>query len=561
MVRREYYASFDRRARLDPAEFGPPLGNADANVTLVEFSDFTCPFCRQLRPTLEAFVKARAGRVKLFYKPFPIEGHPGALEAAQAGEWARDAGIFWPMHDALFTAADHSRRRARRRWRARRAATRRDLRDALASQEATSRGCAPRRPRRARPACAGRRRSSSRGGRHARDFSEEALEHRSRTRRSGSGTTGGSGTRAVDAAPPRHRRARPGRPAVGRGRAAPSPIAPGGSRSCPPRATCSWRAARRAGGGAAPRPRCVLAGDLAGVPHRRLRRLRAPVAPLRRAHRRVGAGRSASVAFKDGEVRSARSTAPGERIGEIAVRLGFATEAQVAECLPAASPAGRALVERGVLSANDLWKCFHEQVTAVFHAILLSAEGTFHMLDEDVADRAGAPLAVSTQQLLMDGIRRIDELSLFRARIPSPQAYLRRREPKRPATLKPLEQTLLALVDGRRTVAEHRHRRAPERVRRDEDPLPPRRGGLPRGGRRRRPPRWSPGARLAAVAARLNGLLRLVAAAIPDPRVGPRSSPPPAPSSPTGQHALAPVWSRAARGGTAPSTRRPSSRT
>lgn len=99
-----YYASFDRRGAPNPASFGPPLGNPDAPVTLIEISDFTCPFCRQLRPSLEAFVTARADRVKLVYVPFPIETHPGALEAAQAVEWAREAGIFWPMHDALFEA-------------------------------------------------------------------------------------------------------------------------------------------------------------------------------------------------------------------------------------------------------------------------------------------------------------------------------------------------------------------------------------------------------------------------------------------------------------------------
>lgn len=99
-----YYASFDRRARLDVSRFGPPLGSADAPVTLVEFSDFTCPYCQLVRPVLESFVEARKGRVKLVYKPFPIESHPGALALAQAGEWARDQGLFWPMHDALFAS-------------------------------------------------------------------------------------------------------------------------------------------------------------------------------------------------------------------------------------------------------------------------------------------------------------------------------------------------------------------------------------------------------------------------------------------------------------------------
>lgn len=97
-----YYASFDRRAKLDVSRFGPPLGSPAAKVTLVEISDFTCPFCQKVRPGLEAFVKEHADRVKLFYKPFPIESHPGALECAQAGEWAREKGLFWPMHDAMF---------------------------------------------------------------------------------------------------------------------------------------------------------------------------------------------------------------------------------------------------------------------------------------------------------------------------------------------------------------------------------------------------------------------------------------------------------------------------
>lgn len=102
----EYYASFEdaKRTRLKLDGFGPPLGNADAPITVVEYSDFTCPYCRMLRPQLEAWVEARKDRVKLFYKPFPIPSHEHAMEAAQAAEWARDQGRFWPMHDALFTS-------------------------------------------------------------------------------------------------------------------------------------------------------------------------------------------------------------------------------------------------------------------------------------------------------------------------------------------------------------------------------------------------------------------------------------------------------------------------
>jgi uncharacterized protein DUF4388 len=207
-----------------------------------------------------------------------------------------------------------------------------------------------------------------------------------------------------------------------------------------------------AGGGASARPRCVVAGDLAAFPI-------ADFVAFMHQSRLSGVltvasgGAERTVAFEDGEVRSATSTAPGERIGEVAVRLGYATEAQIAKATQAGRPLGKALVDLGFVAEKDLWRCFHEQVTAVFHAILLSPAGTFFLVDEDQGDRPGAPLSVSTQTLLMDGVRRIDEMSLFQARIPGAQAYLRRREPRRAVTLTPIETALLELVDGRRNVA------------------------------------------------------------------------------------------------------------
>ena len=101
-----YYAAFDRRAELALKGFGPALGEETAPVALVEFSDFTCPYCRQFRPQLEAFVEKHAGRVKLYFKPFPIESHPNAVEAAQAAEWAREKGLFWQLHDRLFESPE-----------------------------------------------------------------------------------------------------------------------------------------------------------------------------------------------------------------------------------------------------------------------------------------------------------------------------------------------------------------------------------------------------------------------------------------------------------------------
>lgn len=205
-------------------------------------------------------------------------------------------------------------------------------------------------------------------------------------------------------------------------------------------------------GATAGRPRCVLAGDLSAFP------IADFIAFMQQARLSgvltvTGDGAERTLGFQEGEVRSAQSTAAGERMGEVAVRLGYVTETQVAEATRSGRPIGKALVDLGFLTPNDLYKCLHEQVAAVFHALLLTKSGTFVLVDEEL-ERPPAPLAVSTQSLLMDGIRRIDELSLFQARIPGPGAVLRRREGGRAQTLRPTENALLALVDGRRTVAE-----------------------------------------------------------------------------------------------------------
>ena len=209
-----------------------------------------------------------------------------------------------------------------------------------------------------------------------------------------------------------------------------------------------------AAGGEAPPARCVLTGDLSALPI-------ADFIAFVHQSKLSGlltvssAGVDRTVGFREGEVRGATSQAVGERVGEVALRLGYLGRDALAEAVAAAKDKlfGKVLIEKGFLSPTDLWKCLHEQVAGVFHAILLSREGVFTMVDEPDVD-LGTPLSVNTQSLLMDGIRRIDEMTLFRARIPGPQAFLRRKEPRVPVTLRPTEQALLDLVDGRRRVAE-----------------------------------------------------------------------------------------------------------
>jgi hypothetical protein len=205
-------------------------------------------------------------------------------------------------------------------------------------------------------------------------------------------------------------------------------------------------------GGAAPPARCILAGDLAAFP------IADFVAFVHQSRLSgvltVCAGQlERALVFQHGEVRGARSEGAGERIGEVALRLGYVDARQLELAVAAARPIGKALIEKGFLSPADLWKCIHEQVAVVFHAVLLAHEGVFTMVEEPGGD-LGTALSMNTQSLLMDGIRRIDEMALFRARIPGAGAYLRRRQPTVPTALDAREDEVLALVDGRRRVGE-----------------------------------------------------------------------------------------------------------
>jgi len=96
-----------------PALAGPvvkvPVGEAPVRgsatptwVTVVEFSDFQCPFCRQAQPVLAQLLSAYGDDLQLAYKHFPLSFHLRALPAAVAAECARAQGRFWEMHDRIF---------------------------------------------------------------------------------------------------------------------------------------------------------------------------------------------------------------------------------------------------------------------------------------------------------------------------------------------------------------------------------------------------------------------------------------------------------------------------
>ena len=81
-------------------------GNPDAPISLVEYSDFECPFCRRFHPTTQKLVDASDGKINLVYRHFPLGFHdPGASKEAEASECVADiAGndAFWKFIDAIY---------------------------------------------------------------------------------------------------------------------------------------------------------------------------------------------------------------------------------------------------------------------------------------------------------------------------------------------------------------------------------------------------------------------------------------------------------------------------
>lgn len=85
----------------------PVLGDANAAVTMVEFSDYECPFCKRFYDDTLAQIKSTyidTGKLKLVYRDYPLSFHPGAEPAAQAANCAGEQGKYWEMHDKIFEA-------------------------------------------------------------------------------------------------------------------------------------------------------------------------------------------------------------------------------------------------------------------------------------------------------------------------------------------------------------------------------------------------------------------------------------------------------------------------
>ncbi len=81
---------------------GPSRGPANAPVTIVEFSDFECPFCSRANEALAQVEAAYQGKVRVVFRDYPLPFHANAQKAAEAGQCAHEQGKFWALHDKMF---------------------------------------------------------------------------------------------------------------------------------------------------------------------------------------------------------------------------------------------------------------------------------------------------------------------------------------------------------------------------------------------------------------------------------------------------------------------------
>jgi hypothetical protein len=205
--------------------------------------------------------------------------------------------------------------------------------------------------------------------------------------------------------------------------------------------------------------RAVLAGDLAEMQ---------PCDLLNFLHqgRRTGVlltrsdGVERGIVMLEGNVAWACSTSPGELLGQLLARSGLVDRARVTEVLseqgepPGRKRLGQLLLERGVISPEALAHGLRHQVMEIFLGLLVVKSGSFVFLRG--VERAALPslLALDTQALLLDGLCRLDEMEVYRTRVPSAEVVPRCTGKAVDEELAEDVRRVLAAADGARTVAD-----------------------------------------------------------------------------------------------------------
>jgi Domain of unknown function (DUF4388) len=164
-----------------------------------------------------------------------------------------------------------------------------------------------------------------------------------------------------------------------------------------------------------------------------------------------------TIFFTEGDVRMATSNVPEDRLGALMYRFGLVTREELREALKQQSGKrrlGRVLIEMGVITPHDLYTIIRRQVEEIFYSVMLIRAGVFYFYSIRGEDRLSSQINLTTQNLLLEGVQRMDEMSYFRERIPSKHAIMEIRPEIAPTHLDELDAKVYALVDGMRSMEE-----------------------------------------------------------------------------------------------------------
>lgn len=170
-------------------------------------------------------------------------------------------------------------------------------------------------------------------------------------------------------------------------------------------------------------------------------------------------GSTKALFFTKGEIVFATSSLPQDRLGESLVRAGKLKREDLEGALRDADRRqgwvlGKLLVEKAYLAPKDLFQGVRRQVEEIIYSLFLQKQGVYFFFEGDLDTRDFPKLNMSAQNLVMEGIRRIDEWGLFLEKIPSGELMLSRKRELPQIDLTPDERGVLDLADGTRTVSE-----------------------------------------------------------------------------------------------------------
>jgi len=119
-----------KRTNVDIAG-APVKGDANAGITIVEFSDFSCPFCSRVTPTIDEVMKIYAGKVKLAFRHKPLPIHPGARPIHLGSMAAQEQGKFWEFYSRAFVGQEEVQKASEAKFKTKKPGSREEMEKAM----------------------------------------------------------------------------------------------------------------------------------------------------------------------------------------------------------------------------------------------------------------------------------------------------------------------------------------------------------------------------------------------------------------------------------------------